>query len=88
MARIESPDEPRAGKAGTQSPAKFAKHLDGVAWPATKEDLLEKARSDAAPDEVLRGIERLPGARFASREDVLVAYESAWQHRGDRSAEP
>ena len=84
MARIESPDDPRTGKAGTQSPEKLARHLEGVEWPATKEDLLEKARGDAAPEEILRGIQRLPGARFESREDVLVAYESAFPERGDR----
>lgn len=75
--RQRSPDAPKTGTPGSQRPGKFARHFEDVQFPASKMDILEKARSTAAPGEVLRAIERLPGTRFESMEDVLVAYESA-----------
>lgn len=82
LPRQHSPRDPQTGTAGTQSPDKFKRHFRDVQWPATKQEILEKARGSAAPGEVIRAIEQLPGAQFRSVEDVLVAYES--QHPAAR----
>lgn len=82
MARTESPDEPDAGTAGTQSPAKLARHIRDVGFPATKDDMLAKARSAAAPREVVEAIQRLPGSRFNTLDDVLIAYAEIHERAG------
>lgn len=75
------PRERAAGTAYTKTPEKLARHVEGVEWPARKEDLLRAARGNAAPPEVLRALETLPGARFEDPEELRVAYEAAQAER-------
>lgn len=88
LPRQHSPKDPKTGTAGTQSPEKFGKHIEGVEWPATKDQLMEKARSTAAPGEIIRAIERLPGRTFADKDEVLLAYESEHPNRGSGHGRP
>ncbi|HVM45944.1 MAG TPA: DUF2795 domain-containing protein, partial [Candidatus Thermoplasmatota archaeon] len=46
---------------GGESPSNVQKHLNGVSYPATKEDILRAARDNDAPQEImsfLEGMER------------------------------
>ena len=42
------------------NPIEIQKHLSGVEYPASKEDLVSHAREESAPDEVLDTLQRLP----------------------------
>ena len=56
------------------SPISLQKHLHGTNYPASKEDLVQRARSNAAPDDVLQMLGALPQNRFESPADVMRAY--------------
>ena len=58
---------------GRMSPVEMQKHLKGVDYPASKEDLVMQARSNHAPDNILRTIQQLPGNSFNSPKDVMKA---------------
>ncbi len=56
------------------SAAELEKYLKGVDYPASKDDLLQKARSNGAPDEVIDMIDSLTETRFNSPIDVSKAF--------------
>ena len=52
-----------------------AHHLKGVHFPASKEDLLERARNNGAGQDVLEVLEFFPlDEEFATLADVMKAY--------------
>jgi hypothetical protein len=58
------------------NPVEIQRHLKGVSYPATREDLLEATRSEDAPPEVLESFESLPeGEEFDGPDDVMEALE-------------
>jgi len=57
----------------TMSPAQVEKYLKGADYPASKENLLDRARQNQAPDDVVRKIQSLPGDQFPSTKDVMRA---------------
>ena len=61
------------GMAG-DSPANVQKYLKGVDYPAKKRELVEQARKNAAPDEVMQMIQRFPDQEFKGPQDVMKAY--------------
>jgi hypothetical protein len=50
------------------------KHLRGIDFPASKQDLLEKARSENAGEEVIQQIERMPDQEYQSMADVMKGF--------------
>jgi hypothetical protein len=48
----------------------FEKYLAGVDYPATKQDLLDAASDNDAPQEVMDTLNILPEKEFASAQDV------------------
>ena len=42
------------------NPIELQKHLSGIDYPASKEDLVSHAREENAPDEVMDTLQRLP----------------------------
>lgn len=52
------------------SPIEVQKYLKGVDYPATKKDLVEKARSNGAGKEILSLIEDLKEDEFANPAEV------------------
>jgi len=50
------------------------KYLSGVAYPAGKEDLIEAARRNDAPDEVMQAIRKLPGDHYGGPQEVMKGY--------------
>jgi hypothetical protein len=59
---------------GGQSPANLQKYLRDVGYPASKDDLLEQARRNEAPKEILETIQRLPEDQFGGPQDVMKGY--------------
>jgi hypothetical protein len=60
---------------GGHSPANVTHHLKGVHFPASKDDLLERARGRGAGQDVLEVLESFPeDEEFESLADVMKAY--------------
>ncbi len=47
------------------------KYLEGLSFPASKEDLLSSVEGNGAPGELIRSIESLPKGEFPDREDFM-----------------
>jgi hypothetical protein len=60
--------------ANPRSAAELEKYLKGVDYPASKDVLLQKARSNGAPDEIIQIIQRLHKDKFNSPIDVTKAF--------------
>lgn len=56
------------------SAAELEKFLKGVDYPASKDDLLKRARANGAPQEVIDMINGLTESRFNSPIDVSKAF--------------
>ena len=59
---------------GGHSPANVQKFLAGVHYPADKETLIEVAKRNHAPPEVMDELINLPGDEFAGPQEVMKAY--------------
>jgi hypothetical protein len=59
---------------GGESPANVQKYLKGVDYPAKKRELVDQARKNAAPDEVVQIIQKFPDQEFVGPQDVMKAY--------------
>jgi len=59
---------------GGESPANVQKFLEGIHYPASKEDLINTARKNGAPREVMDLIQQLPGDEYGGPQDVMKAY--------------
>ncbi|MFW3616010.1 DUF2795 domain-containing protein [Billgrantia antri] len=55
---------------GGRSPANITHHLQGVDFPAQREDLVTQAQANGAEDDVLEVIRRLPEQKYESMADV------------------
>jgi hypothetical protein len=62
---------------GRISPISVQKHLKGTTYPASKEDLVQRARANAAPDDVMQMIRQLPPHTYDSPADVMRAFGQA-----------
>lgn len=57
----------------TANPIQIQKFLKGVDYPATKDELRERARANEADDEVLGTLDALPDERYDSPADLSKA---------------
>ncbi len=65
---------------GGHSSANVTHHLEGMHFPASKEDLLLRARDSGAGQDTLEVLESFPDdAEFESLADVIKAYGQADQ---------
>jgi len=53
------------------NPDDARQYLEGIEYPASKEEVISAAESNGAPDTLVGMIGSLPGTEFASQEDVL-----------------
>jgi hypothetical protein len=59
---------------GLDRRAELARHITAAAWPAARDDLVETARLERAPQEILESLRRLPAqARFDNVQEVWSA---------------
>ncbi len=58
---------------GGHGPANVMDHLKGIEFPASKNDLVERARETEGPDteDVVNALEKLPDRRYNSPADVM-----------------
>jgi hypothetical protein len=54
------------------NPDEAPQYLEGVEYPASKEDLASAAEGNGAPEELLGMIGSLPRPEFSSQEEVLT----------------
>lgn len=59
------------------SPISLQKHLKGTSYPATKQDLVRRAESNQAPDDVIETIRHLPQDRYESPAEVMRSFGQA-----------
>ncbi len=57
----------------TVNPIQLQKYLSGIDYPATKQDLLQRAEQQGADDNVLSTLKSLDRDRFNSPNDVSEA---------------
>jgi hypothetical protein len=55
------------------NPIRVQKYLGGIDYPASKDELVKTAKSDGADDSVIETLQRMPGDRFNSPNDVSQA---------------
>jgi hypothetical protein len=53
------------------SPISLQKHLKGTSYPASKDDLVRRAKTNDAPDDMLEMIRMLPSQSYASPAEVM-----------------
>ncbi len=54
------------------NPDDAQQYLEGIEYPATKEEIISGAEGNGAPDSVIEAIGRLPTPEFGSAEDVVA----------------
>lgn len=59
---------------GGKSPANIQTYLEGASYPADKAALVECARSNGAPREVMDVIERLDEQEYGGPQEVMKSY--------------
>jgi hypothetical protein len=58
------------------SPVEVQKHLRGVSYPATREELVIAAGDHGAPDEVIETLQAMEPEVFEGPDDVMEELES------------
>ena len=56
-------------------PRQLRTALDGVGYPATKEQLVEQAERNGAPDEVVSALRAMPPVDYENRSQVLASVD-------------
>ena len=59
---------------GNQSPANLQNYLKGADYPAQKEELIDLARSNNAPEDVINQLNSLPSSEFSSSQELFQAF--------------
>ncbi len=59
---------------GGDSPANVQKYLKGVNYPAKKQDLVNQAKQNGAPQEIVQELQQFPNQEFAGPQEVMKAY--------------
>ena len=55
------------------NPIEVQKHLSGVDYPASKDELVATAESNGAPQEIIEGLQQMDGDQFEGPDDVMGA---------------
>jgi uncharacterized protein DUF2795 len=64
------------GPAG-DSPINVTHHLKGIHFPAKKPDLIQHAKQNGAPSEVMQAIEAMPDQNYETMADVMKGFKQA-----------
>ena len=62
---------------GGRSPSNVQSYLKGATYPASRHDLIETARRNGAPSEVMRVIESLHDEPFGGPQEVMKRYAAS-----------
>jgi hypothetical protein len=55
------------------NPIEVQKHLRGVDYPASKDELIATAESNDAPQEIIEALQAMEGSEFEGPDDVMEA---------------
>ena len=55
------------------NPIEVQKHLGGVDYPATKDEVIATAESNGAPQEIIEALQQTDAAQFDGPADVMAA---------------
>jgi hypothetical protein len=50
------------------------RYLEGIPFPAHKQDIVHAARTNGAPNDIVGALGQLPRDKFASPEELIEAY--------------
>ena len=56
------------------SPATVQKYLKGIDYPVNKQDLVDQAKKNGAPQEVVQELQKFPNQEFNGPQDIAKAY--------------
>lgn len=59
---------------GGKAPANLQSYLKGAHYPSGKEDLIEVARTNSAPEEIIALLQQMTEEEFGGPQDVMKAY--------------
>ena len=59
---------------GKPNPIQLQKHLKGVSYPASKQDLMKAAKGNGADEDINSFLEQLPDQQFETPADVNEAF--------------
>ena len=59
---------------GKPNPIQLQKHLKGMSYPASKQDLMKAAKSNGADEDISSFLEQLPDQQFETPADVNEAF--------------
>jgi hypothetical protein len=67
---------------GSESSTNISQHLKGIGFPASKDDLIQKAKENHAGSDVLGKIKAMPNNEFRTMADVMKDFgqESQTKH--------
>jgi hypothetical protein len=71
----------RGGQHGRLKPVQLQKHLGGLDYPVSKEDLIERAQEEGADEEMMNLLGQLPDREYNS--PVAVSKEAARIMKGE-----
>jgi hypothetical protein len=73
---------------GGESPANILKHIGGIDFPASKEDIVEHARKGSGPDteQVVDFLESIPEREYGGPQEILKEM-SKNRNEGDQGEE-
>ena len=55
------------------NPIEVQKHLGGVDYPASKDEVIATAESNGAPQEVIEALQQTDAVQFAGPDEVMAA---------------
>jgi hypothetical protein len=55
------------------NPIQVQKYLSGIDYPASKQEIVDRARSQGADQDVVQTLQQMPGDNFNSPNDVSAA---------------
>lgn len=59
---------------GGKAPANLQSYLKGAHYPSGKDEIIEIARTNSAPDEIIELLQQMPQEEFGGPQDVMKAY--------------
>lgn len=57
-----------------EQPSNIENHLQGIDYPATKQDLLTVAEANNAPENVIETLQGMPSQQYEGPDDVMKAF--------------
>lgn len=60
--------------AGGKTEESILRFLEGLSFPAHKDDVVHAARKNGAPNDIISSLEQLPANEFADEQELIAVY--------------